>query len=240
LQPKDTRVTLTDIELILFDIDGTLLSMRGSGREATRRAMLEVFATEAGIQSHVFGGKTDWRTLNELLTVEGFTEAHIEASLPAFEAAMATHLYAVLADYPVEVYPGALEAVQTLHERRFPLLGVLTGNVSTTAPIKLRAAGFDPDWFPITAFGNESPDRNALPFLALARAEHHLQRRIRPDQVLVVGDTVADIDCARALGANVVAVKTGHATNLDGLIAAQPDYLLDDLSTFFQHVYPLR
>ena len=111
-------------------------------------------------------------------------------------------------------------------------MGILTGNVSTTAPIKLRAAGYDPDWFPVGAYGSERMERDDLPALAVERAEKIIGRRIAPEQVVIIGDTPADVSCARALGAVAVAVLTGFSSR-DELAATQPDYLLDDLSQFF-------
>jgi phosphoglycolate phosphatase-like HAD superfamily hydrolase len=122
-------------------------------------------------------------------------------------------------------------------QRRGLLLGVLTGNVSATAPIKLRAGGFDPAWFPIGAYGSEAADRNLLPFLALERARQHLQRSITPEQVVIVGDTPADVACARALGAVAVAVLTGFSSR-EEITSAAPDYVLDDLTQFVEVVLP--
>lgn len=200
--------------------------------------MLEVFQTDGNIENHYFGGKTDWQTLLDLLSPEGFSHDVIRHHLPHFENAMARHLADIIGNYPVEPCPGAHDVVTSLRHRGKPVQGIVTGNVSTTVPIKLRAAGFDPEWFPVGAFGSESPNRNDLPFLALERAEQQLGRKIRPEQVAVVGDTLADVACARALGAVSVAVKTGYATNHDELANAQPDYLIDDLTSFLGQVLP--
>jgi len=212
---------------------------KGVGRAATRLAMLEIFKTDAGLEGHYFGGKTDWRTLLELLPPQGFTEDAIRDMLPAYQEAAAAHMTRIIVDYPVEQCPGAHALVTELHRRGQPLQGLVTGNTASIAPIKLRAAAFDPDWFVVAAYGSESPDRNDLPFLAVDRAEKLTGRKIRPEQVIVIGDTTADIACARALGAVAVAVKTGYATSLNELIEAKPDYLLDDLTTFWQEVLPI-
>ena len=224
-----------DIQLILFDIDGTLLLPKGAGRASTKMALLEVFQTEAGIDQHEFGGKTDWHTLRELLAVHGHDEAAIREVIPTYEQVVARHLSSIIGNYPVERCPGALELVTELHNSQVPLLGIVTGNVSTTAPIKLRAAGYDPSWFVVGAYGSESPERNDLPFLAVERAERLLGRSIAPAEVIVIGDTPADIACARAMGAVAVGVMTGF-TKRETMLATEPDYLLDDLTTFLGQV----
>jgi phosphoglycolate phosphatase len=216
------------VQLILFDIDGTLLHGKGIGREATRRAMLEVFGTEGTIDGHQFAGKTDWLTLCEVLAGQGYSAEAVGRHLPVYEQSLARHMAELVADYEVVGLPGALEIVTVLRQRADCVLGIVTGNVSTTAPVKLRAAGFDPAWFPVGAYGSEALHRDELPRLALQRAIQHTRWQILPQQVTVIGDTVDDIRCARALGARAVAVTTGF-TRREALVAAQPDYLLESL-----------
>jgi len=213
--------------LILFDIDGTLLWTRGSGRAATRAAMMDVFGTCGALDNHNFGGKTDWLTLVELLT--DYSTEDIGRHMSAYEQAMALHLTKIITEYTTEACPGALDVVHTLRKRDDALLGIVTGNVALTAPIKLRSAGFDPTWFPVGAYGSEAMNRDDLPAIALERAIKHLGEPITPEQVTVIGDTPADISCARALGARAVAVLTGFCKP-EELVAAKPDILLDDLT----------
>jgi phosphoglycolate phosphatase-like HAD superfamily hydrolase len=228
-------VALQNVQLILFDIDGTLLWPKGAGRAAMRLAAEAVFGGAVMIDNHDFGGKTDWRNVVELMTAHGYAPEAIEPQLAVFESTMARQLETIIDAYPVEACPGTHHLVRELRRRGQPMPGLLTGNFAATSPIKLRAAGFDPDWFAVGAFGSEAADRNALPFLAVERAEQVLGRSIQPEQVVIIGDTLADVACARALGGVAVAVKTGF-TPPDALAASQPDYLLDDLTAFFGQV----
>ncbi|MCB9454182.1 MAG: HAD hydrolase-like protein [Anaerolineaceae bacterium] len=223
------------VQLILFDIDGTLLWPKGAGRESTRAAMREVFGSEGSLNDHHFGGKTDWFTLAELLRESGHTADDIGRRMPEYEQVIAHHLGNMIGDFPIAPCPGALDLVRELITRNWLLLGLITGNVSTTAPLKLRAAGFDPAWFAVGAYGSESTNRNDLPFLALERAEQLRGHPIAAQSVIIVGDTPADVACARAVGAVSVAVNTGFSSR-ESLEATQPDYLLDDLTTFFSQV----
>jgi phosphoglycolate phosphatase-like HAD superfamily hydrolase len=217
------------MKLILFDIDGTLVWTRGAGRESTRLAMLEVFGTVGALVDHKFGGKTDWQTLIELLHVAGFSYDEIERRMPAYNAAMERGLSSIIHQYDVQPCPGAIALVESLRRRPDVGLGLVTGNVVSTAPIKLRAAGFDPAWFPVGAYGSEALERDNLPALAVARAVEYYRYSFTPSEVIVIGDTLADITCARALGAVAVAVETGFAQpgDLDGA-----DYRLKDLTEF--------
>jgi phosphoglycolate phosphatase-like HAD superfamily hydrolase len=224
------------MKLILFDIDGTLVITHGAGREATKHAMIEVFGTYGALASHKFGGKTDWLTLHELLHEAGVSYDEIERKMPAYNVAMGRQLDAIIDQYEVEACPGGIELVEALSQRDDVGLGIVTGNVSSTALIKLRSAGFDPALFPVGAYGHEAMERDNLPALAMARASEHFRYPFTPQEVIVVGDTYADISCARALGAVAVAVQTGFAEA--GGILTSADYLLRDL-TEFSTVFPI-
>lgn len=221
-------MSATSPRLLLFDIDGTLLRTKGAGRHATRQAMLEVFGTASRIDTHDFGGKPDWQTLVELLSDHGYDEHRIGEHMPRFEEAMSRHLSEAVRTHPAHALPGAMEAVAAVREHDELLPGIVTGNARKSAAVKLRAAGYDPDWFVAGAFGSESIDRNALPPLALERAALYCGCEIAPERVFIIGDTLMDITSARRLGAVAVAVTTGF-TDRNTLAAANPDYLLDDL-----------
>lgn len=214
--------------LVLFDLDGTLMRGKGLGRPTTEATIREVFGLDIDLNTHWFGGKTDWHSLVEVLTPYGVAPETIEAKLPDYMAAKVRIMTEMLKTIPMWALPGALETVEALRLRPHITLGVLTGNVETTALLKLRTVGFDPEWFPVGAFGHEAVSRNDLPPLALERAIAYAEREFAPEDVWIVGDTVADIECARAHALRVVAVTTGFQPRED-LVAAKPDYLIDDL-----------
>ena len=208
------------MQLVLFDIDGTLIDGHGIGRAAMRRTLLEEFDT------HDFSGKTDWRSLCEILDLD---EAQIGRHMPTYEASIERHMRALVAEFDPVPLPGALETVHALRQRPDFLIGIVTGNTAATTPVKLTAAGFDPAWFPASACGSEAADRNDLPALALQRAIACSGQPIVPQDVTVVGDTPLDVACARAIGARAVAVTTGFSSR-EALLASRPDHLLDEIT----------
>ncbi len=219
------------MKLLLFDIDGTLLISRGLGREAKRLAMLECFGETGDLDNHVFGGKTDWGIVAELLAPFGVTAGEVGRAMPAYETVMARHMRAISGAYKTQAIPQAMALARALRGRADTLLGLVTGNTSKTAAIKLELAGFDPAWFPLGAFGNESAERADLTRLALGRARDLTGRSIKGADVFVVGDTPDDIAAARAIDAVAVAVCTGYVPR-DQLRTSEPDFLLADLSDF--------
>jgi phosphoglycolate phosphatase-like HAD superfamily hydrolase len=216
-------------KLILFDIDGTLLRAAGSGRAATERAMREIFGTVGGLATHNFSGKTDWHNLLTLLTPEGYSEVQIESALPQYDIAMARHMTEIVGDYNIHALPGARELVEALRTRDDVMIAILTGNMPQMARIKLQRAGFTPEDFAFGVYGSESPLRPDLLPIALQRAEQACGVYFALQDVIVIGDTADDIECAHSLGARVIAVATGWTPRAD-LEAHPPVTVIDNLA----------
>jgi len=215
--------------LVLFDIDGTLLLSAGGGRAATERAMREVFGTVGALAEYKFAGKTDFYTLVELLGPEGFTETQIADTLPHYSGVLARHMQEILHLYPLKILPGVLDLITTLAARSDVLLGILTGNVPQMADLKIRGVGLDPSVFAINVYGTEARIRRELVPIALERAERHSGTPFAPSDVVVVGDTPDDIDCAHSIGARIIAVATGFTPRTE-LEKHQPVTVLDNLA----------
>jgi phosphoglycolate phosphatase-like HAD superfamily hydrolase len=212
--------------LILFDIDGTLITARGAGRRALRRALLEVFGTTGGLDGYDMSGKTDPRILFEILECAGLGRDAVRPRFDEFYEAYARSLVEEIGDgRDVVMMPGVAELVKRLDAERDVALGLLTGNIEQGARIKLGPTGLLP-YFALGAFGSDDPDRRCLPSLAARRAHALLGYPFRPREVLVIGDTPHDVDCARAFGAIAVAVATGRFSRAQ-LETEQPDLVFD-------------
>ena len=226
---------MTIRKLVLFDIDGTLIQSKGAARAAKAQAIEDVYGIALDLSQHHFGGKTDWQILREALAIYDISSAEIGQQMPRYEQAFASRLRERIGDFEIKPCPGAAEVVTILDQQEDVLVGLVTGNTSLTAPVKLQAAGFDMRLFPVGAYGSEAESRNDLPRIALERANVLAQGVLQPQDVIVIGDTVADVECARAVGAVAVTVFTGYESR-ENLIKATPDYLLDDLTQFLAQV----
>ena len=217
------------MRLFLFDIDGTLVTARGAGREAFNRALREVFGTVGPREAvYDFRGKTDPRILHDLMSAAGFSAGEIEARAPSFFAAYVRELAIVIGDgRRVQVLPGVEALVRALADRDDVVVGLLTGNVEQGARVKLAPTGLWP-YFRLGAFGSDHVDRRALPAIACMRAHALFAREFPFERVTIIGDTPLDVDCARACGARAVAVATGFY-GYDDLQGCAPDVLLRDL-----------
>ena len=125
--------------------------------------------------------------------------------------------------------PGVTELIEALSQETETCLGLLTGNYPETGRMKIEAAGLDLDSFAVAVWGVDGAHRRELPVVAMEQYAAHTGRTIEPQDVLIIGDTVHDIDCARANGCRCLAVATGVGT-ADELAAHEPDLLVDDLS----------
>jgi len=126
--------------------------------------------------------------------------------------------------------PGVDALLSRLRQEPDVTLGLLTGNYPETGAIKLRGAGLDPGDFAVRAWGSDAATRRDLIPVARTRYAERTDAEIPPERIVVIGDTVHDIDCAHHHGCVAVAVGTGPTADPDALRAHEPELFLADLS----------
>ena len=215
--------------VLLFDIDGTLLNPSNEGRICLSRALTEVFGTTGPIDDFPMAGKTDWQIVTELMTEAGLPADQIASGLEASFDAYARAVSEAAPTLQMLLLPGVEVLLAALSGEPDFALGLVTGNVRDSVPVKLRAVGIDPSLFTFGSYGRERPHRNDLPGLAISRWEGQWGEPVDRAKVLVIGDTSRDIECARHAGVKVLAVATGH-TSAAELAEHLPDYVLEDLT----------
>jgi phosphoglycolate phosphatase len=215
------------MHVCLFDIDGTLLNTGGAGQAAMEAAMREQFGEREPIAGISYAGRTDRGIIQDIFRFYGLDLSDdVRAS---FIATYLRHLPTELARRPGLILPGVVELLSHLQKRDDVILGLLTGNLLEGARRKLQHHGLDEYFdFALGAFGDEHVHRDDV-----ARAAHLLLSkhaatadRMSLERLWVIGDTPADIQCARAIGAKSIAVATGIYSR-DVLAAAAPDCLVE-------------
>ena len=207
--------------LLLWDIDGTLITMRGGARDKHAQA----FATALGVAvppSPSTAGKTDGQIMAELATAAG-----IELTNELL-AAMFVELTAItqreLTHEAAEAAPGVPGLLAHAHERGWRH-GLLTGNIPERAEIKLTSAGLTEFLDPRFAFTGQLP----APRTELGRtAAAALAEFPDCDPCIVIGDTPLDIAAARAGGFTMLSVATG-GFDTAALAAHRPDLVVRDM-----------
>ena len=215
------------MQLVLFDIDGTLVNTDRAGADAMTKAFVEMYRIPDGFAGIRMSGKTDPMILQEALDNHRLPLA--EGAFAAFHERYILHLRHTLQE-PARrrrLMPGMPHLLEALATQEEVLLGLLTGNVMMGAQLKLEAFGIW-QYFRLGAYGSDAGDRNALVPIAQARARQLLGYNIAPRQIVVIGDTPRDIRCAQVHGARVVAVATG-SYSLAELQQHRPDHCFSDL-----------
>jgi phosphoglycolate phosphatase-like HAD superfamily hydrolase len=150
--------------------------------------------------------------VRDLMRMEGHADEAIDARMEALLADYVSMLNEELRSGTthVERFNGVLELLDALETRADRRIGLLTGNIEIGADAKLRAVGIDPARFTVCAFGSDHEVRGELPAIAQRRAREQLGLNVEGDAIVIIGDTPADIDCTRAIGARAIAVATGR------------------------------
>lgn len=216
--------------LVLFDIDGTLVSTHGAGSRAVRRALLEVYGETGPIDSYDFHGRTDPQIVRELLRLAGLDDAAIDGRMDDLWSAYLEGLEHELdkPDANAHTLPGVVEVLDALHETGDDLVALLTGNIERGARIKLSAVGLW-DRFDFGAYGSDHERRDRLPAVAQRRARERSGLEFHGRDIVIIGDTPFDVTCGRELGVWTVAVATGKHTSRE-LAEAGADVVFEDLS----------
>ncbi|MBN2370151.1 MAG: haloacid dehalogenase-like hydrolase [Vicinamibacteria bacterium] len=212
--------------LVLFDIDGTLLSAGLVFRNALSEALRECYGRTGPIDGFDFSGKTDPQIVRELMRKAGLGDEAIDARMSEALERYEKGLLPLLDDRSVRAKPGAVPLVRRLADDSRVSLGLLTGNIERCAHAKLAPLGLN-DCFGVGAYGSDDEDRGRLPAIAVRRAFDATARRYVGKQVVIVGDSVADVRCGRGIGVRSVAVASGQTTR-SSLANETPDAILDD------------
>lgn len=218
-------------KLVLFDIDGTLLLTAGAGRRAIVAAISEAVGHSDSLHQVRFDGKTDPQIVAELLEAAGHRGPHardlVDALCRRYVDLLAQELKRPTTR--TTIMPGVVELLIRLEAEPGVVLGLLTGNVAEGATLKLRSGGLDPRRFRVGAYGSDAAHRPDLPSIAARRAETFFGRVPSGSEVVIIGDTPADVACGECISARAVAVATG-AYSITDLEACGPHAAFETLS----------
>lgn len=202
--------------VLLFDIDGTLVSTGGAGKRARERGFMAATGRSDGSDGFSVFGMTDRQIARTGLQALGLpaTEQAIQAVCDGYLQALAEELPKAAA---YTVLAGARELLDALHNRPQLAVGLGTGNVRLGAQLKLDRGGL---WryFSFGGFGCDSEDRAELILAGARRGAASLGAELPQCRVWVIGDSQRDVAAAQANGFDSLAVATG-GTDADTLRA---------------------
>jgi len=215
------------VRLVLFDIDGTLVHTGGVGRQAFAHTLAAEFDANDGVDKVSFAGRTDMSLVRELFGIY-----HIATTRENFKLFFESYVFwldHLMTRNAGNICPGVKEFIRDLQTLpNPPALGLLTGNIYLGAQIKLRHHGLW-DTFKTGGFADDHEDRNHIAVAAFERASRSMDPQLKPEEIVVIGDTPFDIQCGKFIGAKVLAVATGGST-LEELRPHAPHWLVENLT----------
>lgn len=214
------------MNLVFFDIDGTLLLSQGAGGRSITKVMREVFGIVGEIARVEIHGQTDRGIATNLFRAHGiedtddnwsqFTEAYLEV------------LDEELASSDGWLLPGFPHLLEELTRQKSRIeMALLTGNMARGARKKVDYFGVG-GFFTWGGFGDLHRDRSDLARSTMEMAKSRIKSEPL-DEVFVIGDTPNDIRCGKAISAKTIGVATAGYT-FEQLQACEPDYVFRDLS----------
>ena len=214
------RPETTPMTILLFDIDGTLSTSQGAGTQAMTRTFQQLWGIDNALKGMNFAGRSDSWIVPTALANQG--RDCTPEDLARFIDHYVPHLGTAVQERNSQLCPGVRPLLDAL-TREDVTLGLGTGNFRRAAQAKLKP--FDIwDYFLDGGFGDDHPDRTELLAIGLERLRQHSTDGA---DAVVIGDTSHDIEAGHAIGAKVVAVRTGYAQPGD---LDNADVILDDLS----------
>jgi phosphoglycolate phosphatase-like HAD superfamily hydrolase len=210
-------------KLVLFDIDGTLISAGGAGTRSMNLAFHELFGIEDAFEDISMAGKTDPQIMKEGLKLHGLPDR--DGNVGRMREKYLHFLRKEINNPLRQLKPGIKEALHLLHKTEVPL-GLLTGNFLSGAEIKLNSLGIY-HYFVDGAYGSDDEDRDKLLPVAIEKFSKK-GFLFSPKDCVVIGDTPRDVQCAKIHGAHCIAVATGPYLKKD-LLRTDADIVIDSL-----------
>ncbi len=215
-------------KLVLFDIDGTLLSVNSINRRILMDALREVYGTEGSAGTHNFAGKMDSVIIYEVLQNTGLSDSVIAEK---FDKAKETYIemFRMHARHTdIILMEGIRELLDKLSASSELMLGLLTGNFEGSGRHKLLLPDIN-HYFSFGAFADDAASRNELPQVAVDKAYQLTGKKFSEQNIIIIGDTEHDIACARVVNAKSIAVATGTYSS-EELKKHNPHILYENLT----------
>lgn len=210
--------------VILFDIDGTLLTVNRTFNRPLIRSILDDLNIDyPNMENEGFSGRTDHDILTSFLVNHGFDKG-------LYQELKALYLERTDKEMTSEhiVRHSHIDEAISFFDEMGTYIGLLTGNYPRAAEAKLRVADIHYD-FKFGAFGEFDTDRNQLPLIALREVEKNLGVKPDPERFIIIGDTPRDVECANFAGMHSIAVTTGRFGEKE-LQEYNPSMIISDLS----------
>jgi phosphoglycolate phosphatase len=219
-------------KLVLFDIDGTLIHHVGPRKweEQYQYGFKTAYGVDPSWDFSKYNGNVELQAAWDILKNHGMGREEFDKHYQEYIDAMHEHLDSESqgAGPLFRIIEPAHTLVKKLYGREDVVLGILTGNAKRIADWKLDHVGLS-KYFTFGLYGDVADDRISLAKTVFDEAKSKLKKTFAPSDIVVIGDTIHDIRCGKAIGAITIAVTTGLHGFWDTLMAEEPDILVKSL-----------
>jgi phosphoglycolate phosphatase len=220
--------------LILIDLDGTLISCGLTPRQSLANALFQHTGKMVEFSYSQLAGLTD------PLIIDGALE---RLAVPANQRdkltrkILKTYLNILAERYPQAtdqiLYTGVVELLEYLRDCGFRI-GLISGNSKKGAGIKIKPFNLK-QYFSFGVFGSDHTERDSLPLIALRKVHQKFNKKYSPDRVVIIGDTVRDVQCARRNGMRSIVVIRREGQR-QVILRESPDLIVDN----FEDLKPIQ
>ncbi len=211
-------------KLILFDIDGTLVSRCIIHEKSFTIGIKEVFNIDVERPGLRFAGATEKKIIFTLLEEAGIRRDQIRKGIDNVYEAMRNYFKENIDnDNEFRLLPGVKIILKKLNKRNH-IVGLLTGNTEQMARLKLKKFGIN-HYFKAGGFGGVTEVRNELVPIAIKK----FGIKINKENIFIIGDTPQDIECGKVNNVKTIAVATGPYPK-EELLKYDSDYILENLT----------
>jgi phosphoglycolate phosphatase len=223
-----TNVVLPEADAYIFDIDGTLLVTKDLVHwNALHQAMIEAYGVDTTIEGIPYHGKTDLSILRAAVGRAGVSDSDFEAKLPVALDVVCREVESNHQQLAPKICPGIVQLLQSLTVKG-KLLGVASGNLESVGWHKIEAAGLR-NFFSFGFFSDHHESRADI----FRNALEHVNVQLGPGaRVCFIGDTPSDVEAAKQVGAQILAVASG-TFSVEELTACTPTLCVSHCGEFF-------
>lgn len=219
-------------KLVLFDIDGTLITWAGkhiNGFSRFQHGMKDAWGIDIGNEIDSFEGVPEWKSAWEVAKQYGVNRTQFEKKFSVYVEAMRVFLADKSKTFPLYVLISeAVELVALLHRQKDVHMGILSANPERIGKWKLEHCGLH-NYFEFGLWGDKAESRIEIAQSVFKKANDFFNYSFPPQDIIVVGDTIHDIQCGKAIGSVTIAVTTGRKSATEILASVNPDLLVDSL-----------
>lgn len=216
------------MKLVVFDMDQTLVDFINIHDETINCLFKEYFGVSARFTEIDYPGKTMKENFIEIARLKQVPEIQVRKGLPGL---LRDYDKAFIKKVPENgtgfILPGVQQLLDAL-SRTDNIMVLYTGDSEPIVNAVMKSTRLE-KYFRFFFFGSEVQVREDMIRLAIEKSRQLAGREFRGKNIVVVGDSVRDIEAGRHFGAKTIAVATGYHTR-EKLAAARPDVLFPNFA----------